>query len=322
MIAFIVKTLICSGLLYGLYYFLLRKETFFRLNRIYLLAILLLSALIPLIQITIPIGVSTPESFFYTLVDGTKEFFFVYLLDEVIIYGKASPFSWPNIIEKVYYIGIFVFSIRVFVFLYQITSLHRVSKKYRKDGVRLFVHNKPFTAFSFWNIIYVNKEELNAPDFKVIWKHEIEHIKQGHTIESFLLEVWSCIFWFNPFVWSIKRKLKEIHEYQTDYSLIEQGMDTIVYQQHLLNYTLDGHSFAEASNFAATALKNRIKMLAKSKSPLWRKTKVSLVLPLLLVLVLAFATDYAPLNASETISEPVSPVIDSLSTDSIPVIFE
>lgn len=321
MIPFLIKTLICSGLLYGLYYFLLRKETFFHLNRIFLLAVLGVSALIPVLHFSIPIEVSAPESFFYSLVDGTKELFFVYLLDEVVIYGKASPFGWPNIIEKVYFIGIFVFSIRIVVFLYQILKLHRKSKKYSVKGIRLFVHQEPYTAFSFWNIIYVNAEELKSDSFKVIWKHEIEHIKQGHTIESFLLELWCCLFWFNPFVWAIKRRLKEIHEYQTDSSLIRKGMDSIVYQQHLLNYTLEGHSFTVASNFAATALKNRITMLARTQSSIWKKAKLSLALPVLLLLVFAFATNFTSLTASTSI-EPTVPVVDSLTTDTIPVNFE
>lgn len=321
MLPFLVKTVICSGLLYGFYYLLLRKETFFHLNRSYLLAALLLSAIIPILHISLDLAISPTESFLYSLINGTKEFFFVYLLDEVVIYGKASPFSWFNIIEKVYFIGIFVFSIRIFIFLYQILKLHLASKKYKVGGISLYVHEKPYTAFSFWNIIYVNKQELLASHFRVIWKHEVQHIKYGHTVESFLLELWCSLFWFNPFVWAIKRKLKELHEYQTDSSLIRQGIDSVVYQQHLLNYTLAGRNFAAANNFAATALKNRIKMLAKTQSSIWRKAKFSFVVPIILLLFIAFATDFTTTNPPVPQTPPI-PALDSISLNMESNIFE
>lgn len=322
MLPFLVKTVICSGLFYGLYYLLLRKETFFQLNRLYLLAALVLAALIPILHISLDFTISAPESFLYNLVDGTKEFFFVYLLDEVIIYGKASPFSWFNILEKIYFIGIFVFSIRLFIFGYQLIKLNWNAKKYKVGNVRLYVHTQPYTAFSFWNIIYVNKEEFQTLHFKVIWKHEIQHIKYGHTIESFLLEVWCCLFWFNPFVWVMKRRLKELHEYQTDSSLIRQGMDSVVYQQHLLDYTLDGHSFATASNFAATALKNRIKMIAKNRSSIWRKARFSVAVPLVLLLLLAFATDFSQPAPPPAPEAPPIPIVDSLNSANGNQVFE
>ncbi len=292
MLPFLIKTVICSGLFYGLYYFLLRKETFFHLNRLFLLVALLFSVIIPLLHISINLETSVAESLLYSLVNGTKEFFFVYLLDEVVIYGKASPFSWYNIVEKVYFIGIFTFSIRIFVFLYRLLQLRWKSRKYKAGNSHLFVHELPYTAFSFGNAIYVNKKEMQAPYFRVIWQHELMHIKLGHTLESFLLEVWCCLFWFNPFVWAMKRQLKELHEYQVDRQLIQEGMDSVVYQQHLLDYTLDGAAFAAANNFAATALKNRIKMLTKMQATFWQKTKFAFVLPVLLLLVFVFSVDF------------------------------
>lgn len=321
MLPFLAKTLICSSLFYGLYYLLLRKETFFQLNRLYLLAALSLSALIPLLHISINLKASAPESFFYSLIDGTKELFFVYLLDEVIIYGKASPLTWTNILEKIYLIGIFVFSIRIFIFLYQIAKLHWKSRKYKVGGIRIYIHPQPYTAFSFWNSIYINAKEFKTKNFKVVWKHEMQHIRHGHTIESFLLELYCCLFWFNPFVWMIKRRLKELHEYQTDSSLVRQGIDSIAYQQHLLNYTLESSAFVTASNFASTALHNRIKMLARTQSSLWKKAKFSFALPIVVLLLLAFATDFAPL-ATPTPPTPPVPLLDTLATDSLATIFE
>ena len=50
--AYILKSAICLALFYLFYRLLLSKETFHRFNRVALLGILLLSLLIPLIEVT------------------------------------------------------------------------------------------------------------------------------------------------------------------------------------------------------------------------------------------------------------------------------
>lgn len=50
--AYILKSAICLALSYLFYRLLLSKETFHRFNRVALLGILLLSLLIPLIEVT------------------------------------------------------------------------------------------------------------------------------------------------------------------------------------------------------------------------------------------------------------------------------
>lgn len=322
MLAFLAKIMICSSLFCGLYHFLLRKETYFHLNRIYLLAGLLLSVFIPALHISIGIQESAPESLFYSFVNGTKELFLVYILDEVVIYGKASPFTWANILEKIYLIGIFVFSLRIPVFLYQLIKLHLNSRKYKINGISLYVHHEPYVAFSFGRSIYVNKEELEAPDFKTIWKHELQHIKFGHTVESFFLELWCCAFWFNPFVWMSKNRLKELHEFQVDNKLISEGLDVIAYQKHLVNYALAGNAFTASSNFAAIAIKRRVQMLSSKRSSLGRHIRLLAILPLLLLLTSAFAFDFsiAPTPPTPPTPPEIITPIDTLTQDSISIL--
>jgi len=54
MLIYILKVSLCWLAFYGLYYFFLRKETFFSVNRIYLLSSLLLGAIIPLMEGLLP----------------------------------------------------------------------------------------------------------------------------------------------------------------------------------------------------------------------------------------------------------------------------
>lgn len=293
MLPFVIKTVISSGLFYGLYYILLRKETYFSLNRLFLLTALVLSITIPLLHIPLTFNENVVESLFYSFVNSTKEFFLVYFLDEVVIYGSPSHgIVWTRLITATYIIGVIVFSIRIPIFLYQMSRLHKKSRKYTFNGISIYVHSEPFSAFSYWNNIYVNREELSNKDFKIIWRHEVQHIRKGHTFESFLLEIWSCLFWFNPFIWLIKEQLKEIHEFQTDISLVNDGVNNIDYQKHLLNYTIAGDAFMASSNFATTALKRRIKMLSSKRSSVGRYSRLFLMLPTVLLLLAAFSFNY------------------------------
>lgn len=309
MLPFAIKTVVSSGLLYGLYYLLLRKETYFSLNRLFLVFALVVAIVIPTLQIPLSLNESVAESFFYSFVNGAKEFFLVYLLDEVVIYGTPTgSINWTHLVTVAYLIGVLVFFMRIPVFLYQMRRLHKKSRKYSVKGISLYVHNQPFSAFSYWNNVYVNKEELIQKDFKVVWKHEVQHIRMGHTFESFFLEIWSCLFWFNPFVWLIKKQLKEIHEFQTDTSLVNAGIDSIDYQNHLLNYTIESSTFVASNSFAKTTLKRRIKMLSCKRSSVEKYGKLFLVVPLILLLFATFSinyTDYS-LENNSVIEVPVT----------------
>ena len=53
MLAYLIKSSLLLVLFYGCYALLLRRETFHRFNRMVLLAIMLVSALFPLVEITV-----------------------------------------------------------------------------------------------------------------------------------------------------------------------------------------------------------------------------------------------------------------------------
>lgn len=290
MLVYLIKTLICSGTLYLLYYWLLRKQTYFHLNRIYLLSILVLSAIIPYLHISVE-SYYTQDSFIQSFINNSKELFFTVWLDEVIVLAKA-PYSWVDLLETTYLIGIFVFSLRIILFLYRIIVLRLASRVYTIGHIKLLVHEKPFAAFSFMHYIYANKEDFQSSHFKVIWKHELAHIQHLHTIESFLLEIICCLFWFNPFVWAIKHKLKDIHEYQIDAHLVKKGINRIDYQQQLVNYVLRGELFSGGSHFATSVIKHRIAMLIKKPSPWQKKIRFVVVVPVLMLLLSAFSLKY------------------------------
>ena len=86
---YIVKVIICSGILFGYYWLLLRNKIFHQYNRFYLLVSIVLSILIPLVQINILHHTAAPATTIKLLqvVTGSNEY-----LDEIVITAHRNNF--------------------------------------------------------------------------------------------------------------------------------------------------------------------------------------------------------------------------------------
>jgi len=287
---YLIQSLICLGCLYSLYWLLLRKETFFVLNRIYLISSVLLSVLIPLIKISFDTTQTAP---IYTA-----------MLETVTFSGQSisrtinSTFPEINYIAIVYFTGVIFMLIR---FIFQIFQIATFIKKYgvsNYKGTKVVYIRKKYSTFSFFNIIFINNENISEEKMDKIIVHEKIHIRQKHSIDVIFLEI-LCIFqWFNPFVWLYKHSINEIHEYLADDGVLDQGYSKINYQ-NLLFALITGVRLNEiTNNFNHSLIKNRFIMMTKSKSAHRAKFKLLLVLPVTIMLIFAFSvTTSKSLNA-------------------------
>jgi len=278
---YMIQSLICLGCLYSLYWLLFRKETFFALNRIYLISSVLLSVLIPLFKISFDTTQAAP---IYSV-----------MLESVPFSGQNisetinNSISTINSIAIVYFTGVIVFLIRFVFQIFQIFNfINRFGINYYK-GVKVVYITKKYSTFSFFNIVFINNENISDEKLDKIIAHENIHIRQKHTIDVIFLEV-LCIFqWFNPFVWFCKHSIKEVHEYLADDGVLSQGYSRINYQS-LLFALITGMRLNEiTNNFNHSLIKKRFIMMTKSKSAHRAKLKLLFVLPLTLMLIFAFS---------------------------------
>jgi hypothetical protein len=136
------------------------------------------------------------------------------------------------------------------------------------------------------------------------------HIRQFHSIDLIVLELLTIFQWFNPFVWPYKKSLKETHEYLADYAVIAQGCSTAKYQLLIVEQHVGAKLFELVNNFNQSQIKRRITMITKNKSKRWARMKILLMLPMLCLLILAFADSQAarePDQAELTNPEKVDP---------------
>ena len=279
---YILKTSVCLAMFYLFYRLLLSKETFHRFNRVALLGVLVLSCLIPMIEVT-----THDASGFLVLEE-------MILMAEVepagVMDETSNPFPWRALMLLVYMAGILFFVIRHLWSLGRMLRLLRVSRKEDLgDGITLFVHDdKEVAPFSWMKNIAVSETDL-AESREAVLMHERAHIHNRHSWDLLLGEV--CVFfqWFNPAAWLLKQELQTIHEYEADEWVIENGIDAKTYQLLIIKKAVGARLYSIANSFNHSSLKKRITMMIKKKSNPWARMKCLVALPLAAVAVAAFA---------------------------------
>ena len=281
-LVYILKSSVCLALFYLFYRLLLSKETFHRFNRLALLGVLVLSCVVPFVEVTVqePSEMAQPFLSLEEMVVMEP----VIALDETPMY-----FPWKELMLLVYVGGIFFFLARHMWSLRRMVRLLRTSRREKLEGgIVLFVHKEKVAPFSWMKMIAVSEEDLKE-NGKAILTHERAHIHNRHSWDLLLAEV--CIFvqWFNPAAWLLKQELQTIHEYEADEWVIENGIDAKTYQLLIIKKAVGARLYSIANSFNHSSLKKRITMMIKKKSNPWARLKYLYVLPLAAVTVAAFA---------------------------------
>jgi hypothetical protein len=89
-------------------------------------------------------------------------------------------------------------------------------------------------------------------------------------------------------MWLLRHDLKLNHEYQADQAVLNKGIDAQQYQLLVLQKAVGERRFALANNFYQKPILKRIKMMTKNKKR-WTQIKLLLFVPILLLLLQAFA---------------------------------
>lgn len=279
---YLFKSTVCLSLLYAVYWFILRKDTFFQLNRFYLLSMMLCSMLIPLFPMH---WIATDPSAAMVI-----------LLEPVLITpGKVEQtliehLQWIEMATIIYITGVVIFLLRFGLQLYQLQRITRQFGIKVHEGNRVVFVDRNYSPFSFFNLIYINKEALPSGSLRTILEHEQVHIRQHHTADMLILELVTILQWFNPLTWLTGREMKSIHEYLADEAVLQNGISRSIYQQMILNETMGIQVNNLTNNFNVSLLKKRIAMMTKSKSKTWAKLKVLLALPAMIVLLIFFTS--------------------------------
>ena len=286
---YILKSSVCLVLFYLFFRLLLSKETFHRFNRVALLGVLFFSLLIPCIEMTTRHQVEVQQA-----VLSIEQLLMMAELNAITpevgaVIQEVPSVSWIQIVLLVYLAGIVFFACRnicSLICLFRLIYSGRHEKL--EKGITLVVHNRTITPFSWMKYIVISRKDLEENGREILI-HETAHICHRHSIDLLLADI--CIFfqWFNPGAWLLKQELQNIHEYEADETVINEGVNAKEYQLLLIKKAVGTRLYSMANSFNHSKLKKRITMMLKEKSNPWARLKYLYVLPLAAIAVTAFA---------------------------------
>ena len=283
---YILKASVCLTLFYLFYKLLLSRETFHRFNRIALFSLLLLSMLLPLVQLT-----TTKQTEVHRTVLTLEQLLMMAGQTPGVTVAQAeeATVSWIQVALLLYLAGIAFFACRHLYTLTRLAVLLRSGRREKMEyGVWLIVHAKEIAPFSWMRYIVIAEKDLKENGREILI-HEMAHIRNRHSVDLLMGDI--CIFfqWFNPAAWLLKQELQNIHEYEADETVIKKGVDAKQYQLLLIKKAVGTRLYSMANSFNHSKLKKRITMMLKEKSSPWARLKYLYVLPLAAIAVTAFA---------------------------------
>lgn len=281
-VLYLLKCSISLTIVWLFYQLLLRRLTFYSMNRWYLIGYAVLSFLLPLIHITI----ATEEQ----MADKIQVIRYIPVFRAQPSVGPPAPGSvytgW-DVLLAVMILGALLLLVRLLI---RWLSLRRIQKRALLigDGHLTIYHvNEPITPFSFGKAIYLNPRLHSEKECEEIILHEYVHVRQRHTVDILVGEVLCILSWFNPFSWLIRHSIRQNLEFIADRQVLASGLDRKAYQYHLLKVVGESR-YVLANNFNFSSLKKRIIMMNKSRSARLHLVKFLFIAPLVGVLLVAF----------------------------------
>lgn len=255
-IANIYLTLFCL-----FYWICLSKETFFQLNRWYLIGTVLLSFILPVIQL----------SWLQEIFKSSTVFTARASIDAVTIYTEPSmeEKNSPPLLQIPLWLAIYLLGCTV-----------QLALTVRKTLIlkRKLQTNNPGDAYSFMGCIKVDSDQEGAG---FVLKHERVHAEQFHSIDILFAEMVKILSWFNPVVYYWNKSIKLTHEYIADEAMNKTAKERLAYAELLISRTFAIAPSTLTNNFLNHSfIKNRIHMLFKNKSKRTALLKYTLAVPL------------------------------------------
>ena len=260
-INYLLQVSVLSLVFLLLYHLAFRNQTRFHLNRSYLLSGLVLSWIIPLINI--PIGsqfeivlpqvasVLSPESLSPEPLQSSGNVSVEMEYGSVV--DSAKPFPW----WVLYWVGAALVLLRNLWVLGRIIVLRHKNKSHKVPSGRI-ISGSDIPAFSFFRWIFLNDKQLASSDKDLILAHELAHSRQAHSLDLILAEIIQVFLWFNPFIIFYKKALKECHEFLADAAVLDSGVQLPIYVRSLQNEIFVNRYKKLASYFRGSTLKRRI----------------------------------------------------------------
>ncbi len=289
---YLLKAHAVLALFVAAYYGLLRRLTFFGLNRAYLLLALLFAAVYPalpmpgLLPAEAPMPAGLPVAWVLPEMPATSA--------PAAALPVESHLDWAATGLLVYAAGTGLLLARLLVQLLALARVGRAARRARTaGGVPYRELPAPGDPFSFGRTIYLHPAQHSAAELAVVLAHEQAHVHQGHTLDVLLAHLGTALFWPSPAAWLLRRAVLDNLEYLADQATLRTGLDRRAYQYCLLQLSRGAAGPALALPFTFFTLKNRVAMMNTPLSSRGQLARYFLAGPLVMLAALGYSAAHA-----------------------------
>ncbi|MBR2647418.1 MAG: N-acetylmuramoyl-L-alanine amidase [Sediminibacterium sp.] len=282
---YFAQVILCSGIMMGYYWLVLRDKKFHQYNRFYLLFAAAVAWIIPLIKIQWephPTSRLPVYELFYMVAENNSRM-------DSNLHRNWFQWNWQTMLTGVYAVVSIILCFMLIIGMIRIARILRKHPINIIDNFFLIITNVQGTPFSFFKYIFWNEQiDLQSESGKQILQHEITHVQQKHSIDKLFVQLVLVAGWFNPFFWLIKGELSMIHEYIADKKSVEHG-DTASLAAMLLTAAYPRHPFLLSNPFFFSPIKRRIAMLTNQTKPKYSYLRRLIILPVMAIVLVLFA---------------------------------
>lgn len=254
---FVLKAAVIQGIFF-LLYLLFKNTGRHAANRVFLISSLIFSVIIPVLKI--------PN---YTKVSIVMEESFHEVSELSLTYIEPKVTNPEYEAKTEFHLSLIYWTIVIMLLIKSLTYFGGILFLKKKSEHTLIGNSKVYLTklkepFSFFSLVFIPYHFINAKTLEYILAHEKIHTLKFHSIDRLLMDVMIALFWFNPIIYLIRKKLIETHEFQADESVVNETKESINYQESLLAQ-LFGMTHPLVSHFNHSLIKRRIIMLNKNR---------------------------------------------------------
>jgi bla regulator protein blaR1 len=269
MMALLLKIVLASACMTGIYFLLLAKQKSFRFNRWYLLLSLLLPLMVPFIELEIT---ASPAE---TVVQNYMQTLYV-VQDAITIGSETSvvPVGAPVLYTATdfLFLGFLLISLLLLLrYVYCVHKLVQLKKSallVKREQLTIALSEEVKQPFSFLSTMYVNMTAFENNEIpNDILLHETAHCEQWHSLDVLFSQLLLVFTWWNPLNWLLLRTIRQNHEFLADEKVVTtKPDDTVSYLQLLLQSASTQLYSSMVSEFNYAFIKKRFTMIQKKNS--------------------------------------------------------
>ena len=286
-IIYAIRWAVTLTLLYSLYRLLLQRETFHRLNRSVLLAILVVSPLLPLV----PLHTDEPTAMDAVLTRIEEPLMSLSSdannADATIVNQESENTAsglWVRYCAYIYIVGV---AVALTVYMFRLLTLMRVIRRSQRithpivpKDVHLMLDMRIKQPSSWMHWIFIGPIDLKQ-NAEAVLRHELAHVRMRHSWDVILSDLTCHMLWCLPFVWMLRQDLVDVHEFQADEAVLQGGVTLEDYEHLLVRKAVPTQFIPIMNTLRRGAVKKRFAMMHSGQSSQWSRLKLLYLVPAL-----------------------------------------